>query len=131
MEHAWTNYVQFAWGKDELDPVSKRGKSSGIFGNSEMGATIVDSLDTLLVMGMKEEFERAKEWVEKKLDFSRVNLCVCVRVCVCVCVCVCVHVCVCACVCVCVCVWKKVVSLPLPLLLHALCPSPSAPPLSQ
>ena len=81
-----------------MNPVNKVGKSSGIFGHSQMGATIVDSLDTLLVMGMKEEFARAREWVEKKLDFSQVNLhaCnMCVHAYMCVCVCV-------GCTCVCV-----------------------------
>lgn len=37
MEHAWTNYVQYAWGENELRPISKRGHSPGIFGNSKLG----------------------------------------------------------------------------------------------
>ena len=32
--------------------------------------TIVDSLDTLWMMDMKEEFEKAKEWVRDKLDLK-------------------------------------------------------------
>ena len=36
-----------------------------------MGATIVDSLDTLYIMGMTEEFEKAKKWVESNLDMSK------------------------------------------------------------
>merc|ERR1711871_1697200 len=35
-----------------------------------MGVTLVDSLDTLWLMGMKEEFARAKDWVEKNLHFD-------------------------------------------------------------
>ena len=38
---------------------------------SSMGATIVDSLDTLYIMGMTEEFEKAKKWVESNLDMSK------------------------------------------------------------
>nr|DBA26618.1 TPA: hypothetical protein GDO54_010858 [Pyxicephalus adspersus] len=34
------------------------------------GATIVDSLDTLYIMGMEDEFNEAKEWVEKNLQFN-------------------------------------------------------------
>ncbi|KAI6071312.1 Mannosyl-oligosaccharide 1,2-alpha-mannosidase IA [Aix galericulata] len=34
------------------------------------GATIVDALDTLYIMEMKEEFKEAKDWVEKNLDFN-------------------------------------------------------------
>lgn len=44
-----------------------------ISGNIQ-GATIVDSLDTLFIMGMKEEFKDAKEWVEKNLEFNVVSL---------------------------------------------------------
>ena len=40
-------YVEHAWGHDELAPVSKTGKDG--FGG--LGATIIDSLDTLLMMG--------------------------------------------------------------------------------
>ena len=71
MEHAWTNYVEFAWGKNELRPVSKRGHTASIFGSSSMGATIVDALDTLYIMGMEEEFERGRNWVKENLDMSK------------------------------------------------------------
>ena len=30
----------------------------------------VDSLDTLLIMGMKEEFDKGREWVSNNLDMS-------------------------------------------------------------
>lgn len=73
MRHAWDNYVTYAWGKNELRPVSKRWHSSSIFGSSSMGATIVDSLDTLYIMGMTEEFEKAKKWVESNLDMSKMS----------------------------------------------------------
>ena len=32
--------------------------------------SLVDSLDTLYIMGMKEEFEKAKEWVTNNLDMG-------------------------------------------------------------
>ena len=81
MVHAWSNYVRFAWGFDELDPVKKRGSSSAIFGFANIGATIVDSLDTLYVMRMVKEFEAAREWVANHLNFNQV--CVCTYICVC------------------------------------------------
>ncbi len=40
MEHAWSNYVKYAWGMNELRPISKQGHSASIFGSSAMGATI-------------------------------------------------------------------------------------------
>ncbi|XP_021402813.2 mannosyl-oligosaccharide 1,2-alpha-mannosidase IA [Lonchura striata] len=69
MKHAWDNYKRYAWGLNELKPISKQGHSSNLFGNIQ-GATIVDALDTLYIMEMKDEFKEAKEWVEKNLDFN-------------------------------------------------------------
>ena len=71
MKHAWTNYVQYAWGKNELRPISQRGHTASVFGSSSMGATIVDSLDTLYIMGMEEEFQHAREWLKTNLDMSK------------------------------------------------------------
>lgn len=73
MEHAWTGYVNYAWGANELRPISKSGHSASIFGASSMGATIVDALDTLYIMGMKDEFERARKWVAVSLHFNHVS----------------------------------------------------------
>ncbi|XP_067863038.1 mannosyl-oligosaccharide 1,2-alpha-mannosidase IA-like isoform X1 [Heptranchias perlo] len=69
MKFAWNNYKQYAWGTNELKPLSKNGHASGLFGGL-LGATIVDSLDTLFIMGLQEEFREAKEWVENNLDFN-------------------------------------------------------------
>ena len=57
-------------GADELQPLSRRGKSS--FGG--LGATIVDSLDTLWMLGLKEEFGRARDWVAHELSFDKCGL---------------------------------------------------------
>jgi len=73
MKHAWDNYVTYAWGKNELRPVSKRGHSASIFGSSSMGATIVDSMDTLYIMGFMEEFEKGKAWITEKLDLNQMS----------------------------------------------------------
>ena len=32
---------------------------------------MVDSLDTLWLMGLKEEFQRARDWVVHELSFNR------------------------------------------------------------
>lgn len=39
-------------------------------GSSQLGATIVDALDTLYIMGLHEEFKDGQEWIEQNLDFS-------------------------------------------------------------
>ncbi|XP_037541879.1 mannosyl-oligosaccharide 1,2-alpha-mannosidase IA [Nematolebias whitei] len=69
MKHAWDGYRRYAWGSNELRPVSKQGHSSNLFGSIK-GATIVDALDTLFIMEMFDEFDAATEWVEKNLDFN-------------------------------------------------------------
>uniref|UniRef100_A0A3B3ZES1 alpha-1,2-Mannosidase n=1 Tax=Periophthalmus magnuspinnatus TaxID=409849 RepID=A0A3B3ZES1_9GOBI len=69
MKHAWDSYRRYAWGSNELRPVSKQGHSSNLFGSIK-GATIVDALDTLYIMEMFEEFDVATDWVEKNLDFN-------------------------------------------------------------
>ncbi|KAF2178347.1 glycoside hydrolase family 47 protein [Zopfia rhizophila CBS 207.26] len=54
-QRSWTSYKERAWLKDELKPIS--GGSKTTFGG--WGATLVDSLDTLWIMDMKEDFEDA------------------------------------------------------------------------
>ena len=74
MQHAWTGYAEHAWGHNEVRPDSCTGHSESVFGSGPLGATIVDSLDTLHVMGLAEEFERGREWVRTELDLRRAPL---------------------------------------------------------
>lgn len=59
MLHAWTGYRTRAWGRDELKPISGTGQDNW----GGMGVTLVDSLDTLWIMGLKAEFTDAMKWV--------------------------------------------------------------------
>ncbi|XP_039264483.1 mannosyl-oligosaccharide 1,2-alpha-mannosidase IA-like [Styela clava] len=70
MKFAWDGYKKYAWGANELRPISNRGHSANIFGSAATGATIVDALDTLYIMGMKEEFKEARDWVLSSLDMN-------------------------------------------------------------
>ena len=54
-KHAWQGYREHAWLSDELLPLSHG--SHEAFGN--WSATLVDSLDTLWIMGLHEEFDEA------------------------------------------------------------------------
>ena len=49
-----------------MRPLSK----TGVNNNGHVGMTLVDSLDTLLLMNMTAEYARAEEWIAKefKLD---------------------------------------------------------------
>ena len=52
--HAWNAYKRYAWGHDELKPVSHGWQEW--FG---IGLTIVDSLDTMWIMGLKDGTKRS------------------------------------------------------------------------
>ena len=65
MQHAWSGYRACAFGKDEVAPATCQGKDIDNYGVS---TTLVDSLDTLWLMGMKEEFEEAREWIGENLE---------------------------------------------------------------
>ena len=38
-----------------------------------MGATIVDSMDTLYIMGMMDEFNKGKDWIGQNLDLNQMS----------------------------------------------------------
>ena len=61
----WKGYKASAWGYDEFHPLSKTG--SNWF---SLGLTIVDGLDTAYLMGQKDIFKEARDWVEKELKFD-------------------------------------------------------------
>ncbi|XP_060525128.1 mannosyl-oligosaccharide 1,2-alpha-mannosidase IA isoform X1 [Cylas formicarius] len=73
MKHAWDNYVRYAWGKNELKPISKRGHQASVFGSQPLGATILDGLDTLYIMGLNKEFRQARDWVANEFDVDQVS----------------------------------------------------------
>ncbi|KAF7932096.1 uncharacterized protein EAE97_009117 [Botrytis byssoidea] len=66
--HAWNGYKKNAWMHDEVMPLSGGQKDTFV----GWAATLVDSLDTLYIMGLKEEFEEALESL-KNIDFSKPN----------------------------------------------------------
>lgn len=70
MLHAWNNYKRYAWSENELNPINRRGFYGGIFAGHEFGATILDSLDTLYIMGLTKEFEDARAWVAQNVSFD-------------------------------------------------------------
>ncbi|KAK6606453.1 Endoplasmic reticulum mannosyl-oligosaccharide 1,2-alpha-mannosidase 2 [Botrytis cinerea] len=63
--HSWEGYKAHAWLRDEVSPLSGSWKDT--FGG--WAATLVDSLDTLWIMGLKEDFEIAVRSIEG-IDFT-------------------------------------------------------------
>lgn len=68
MKHSWTNYKRYAWGYDMLKP---RAKQPDQWFN--LGLTIVDSVDTLIMMSLHEGATDALNWIERDLDFEKSN----------------------------------------------------------
>lgn len=66
-EKSWAGYKKYAWGKDSYRPIAKRGSD---FGPKPMGWIIVDSLDTMHIMGLNQQLKEAREWVENVLDYD-------------------------------------------------------------
>lgn len=61
----WASYRKYAWMKDALQPISASYKDQF----SGWAATLVDSLDTLWIMGLREEFDEAVAAVAN-IDFG-------------------------------------------------------------
>jgi mannosidase alpha-like ER degradation enhancer 2 len=66
--HAWNSYKQYAWGHDELKPLSK-GHHDWYHGTLLM--TPVDALDTMVLMGLTDEAAKTREFIDKNLSFDQ------------------------------------------------------------
>lgn len=56
-------------GCDEYEPLSKKG--SNLTDDGGVGYTVVDSLDTMQIMGLNEEYQRARTWIATTMSFER------------------------------------------------------------
>lgn len=68
-KESFNKYQKYAWGYDRYDPVNLRGSN---LENSKhpLGWMIVDSLDTLVLMGLDEELEASRSWIKDSLDYN-------------------------------------------------------------
>src|SRR5207244_5008147 len=66
--HAWTNYERYAWGQDALRPLSKTGH---VWYGQSLLMTLVDALDTLILMRLDAEAEKARSRIVVDLSFAR------------------------------------------------------------
>ncbi|MET0650233.1 MAG: glycoside hydrolase family 47 protein [Pyrinomonadaceae bacterium] len=66
--HAWRGYKRHAWGHDELRPLSRTARD---WYDEPLYMTQVDALDTLYIMGFREEERRTREFVVTHLNFDR------------------------------------------------------------
>ena len=65
--HAWKGYEQYAWGADELRPLTKKPYN---WHQDSLAMTPVDALDTLLIMGLKDEANKTREYIVHNLNLD-------------------------------------------------------------
>jgi len=65
--HAWNGYKKYAWGQDDLLPVSRAGRN---WHAHTLYMTAVDALDTLILMGFDEEAEATRTFLVENLSFD-------------------------------------------------------------
>lgn len=66
-QHAWKGYKDFAWGSDDLKPLTKEPKN---WYKTSMLMTPVDAFDTFTILGLTDEAKEAKELILARLDFN-------------------------------------------------------------
>src|SRR6185436_12759952 len=66
--HAWNDYKQYAWAHDDLKPLSK---SYHDWYAQPLLMTPVDALDTMILMGMKEEATSTRKYIVENLSFDK------------------------------------------------------------
>jgi mannosidase alpha-like ER degradation enhancer 2 len=66
--HAWNNYERYAWGHDDLRPLSKTAQDW--YGQSLL-MTPVDALDTLVLMNLDAEAAKTRSLIVNELSFDR------------------------------------------------------------
>jgi Glycosyl hydrolase family 47 len=68
LQHAWQGYVQYAWGHDELRPLSKGTRD---WYDGTLLITPVDALDSLILLGLDDEARTARAYIDAHLSFDQ------------------------------------------------------------
>src|SRR6266404_7541142 len=66
--HTWNGYKKYAWGHDDLKPLSK---SYHDWYAEPLLMTPVDALDTMILMGLKDEARTTREFIATHLSFDK------------------------------------------------------------
>ena len=66
--HAWNGYKKYAWGHDDLKPLSKTHHD---WYAQPLLMTPVDALDTMFVMGLKDEAAATQQYILANLSFDK------------------------------------------------------------
>src|SRR5437773_5691087 len=66
--HAWNGYKQYAWGHDDLKPLSKTYHD---WYAEPLLMTPIDALDTMMLMGLNDEAKSTREYIATHLSFDK------------------------------------------------------------
>ncbi|HXM46829.1 MAG TPA: glycoside hydrolase family 47 protein [Pyrinomonadaceae bacterium] len=66
--HTWNGYKKYAWGHDDLKPLSK---SYHDWYAEPLLMTPVDALDTMILMGLKKEADSTRAYIATNLSFDK------------------------------------------------------------
>jgi mannosidase alpha-like ER degradation enhancer 2 len=66
--HAWNGYKQYAWGHDELKPLSHTSRD---WHAASLLMTPVDALDTMYLMSLTDEANATREYIATHLSFDQ------------------------------------------------------------
>jgi mannosidase alpha-like ER degradation enhancer 2 len=68
LKHAWDGYRRYAWGHDELRPVSRTPRDW--YGEALL-ITPVDALDSLILLGLSSEAAETRAYIDANLSFDK------------------------------------------------------------
>ena len=66
--HAWNGYKKYAWGHDDLRPLTRTFHD---WYAQSLLMTPVDALDTMILMGLTEEADKTREYIVRNLSFDK------------------------------------------------------------
>jgi ER degradation enhancer, mannosidase alpha-like 2 len=66
--HAWSGYRKYAWGHDDLKPLSRTYHD---WYPEPLLMTAVDSLDTMIIMGLDDEAAATRQYIVDTLSFDK------------------------------------------------------------
>lgn len=67
--HCWNGYKKFAWGHDQVNPVSGTYNEFFVDGHP-IGLSMIEALDTLYVMELDDELSASVTWIDQNVDFD-------------------------------------------------------------
>ncbi|HYV94414.1 MAG TPA: glycoside hydrolase family 47 protein [Chitinophagales bacterium] len=67
LQFAWNGYKKYAWGADEVTPITKEPQNWYL---QSLLMTPMDAFDTFILLGMNDEAKEAKRLIFSRLDFQ-------------------------------------------------------------